>query len=43
MKSLEQMTVAELRQYARDNGMSSITRLTRKKELVAAIRHFEAK
>lgn len=42
-KDLNNMTVAELRAYARDHGMSSITRLARKAELIAAIRKFEAR
>jgi 2'-5' RNA ligase len=40
-KKLNDMTIAELRQYARDNGMSSITKLTGKTELLAAIWKFE--
>lgn len=35
--ALARMTIPELREYARTNGMSSITRLDRKAELVRAI------
>lgn len=42
-KDLDQMTAVELRQYARNHGMSSITRLTRRDELIRAIKYYEHK
>jgi hypothetical protein len=39
--SLDRMTVAQLRQYARDNGMSTITKLTKKADLLRAIKRFQ--
>lgn len=38
MKPLDNMTFKELRQYARDIGASSITRLTRRDELIRALK-----
>lgn len=35
-------TIAQLRQYARENGMSSITRLNRKDDLISAIKKFKS-
>jgi hypothetical protein len=43
MKPLASMTVKELRAYARRVGLSSITRLDKKKELVIAIQHIQNK
>jgi hypothetical protein len=37
-KPLEKMTIRELRQYARDVGLSTVTRLERKAQLLHAIR-----
>lgn len=41
MLDLDKMTVKELRQYARENGMSSICRLVNATQLRRAIRRFE--
>lgn len=41
--ALARMTVAGLREYARTNGMSSITRLSKKVELVRAIVAYQRK
>lgn len=41
MKPLEAMTVAQLRQYARAIGLSSVTRLGRRASLVTAIRRMQ--
>lgn len=40
---LSRMTIVELREYARRNGMSSITRLSKKTELVRAIVAYQRK
>lgn len=38
MKPLDNMTFKELRQYARDIGASSITRLDRRDEMIRALK-----
>lgn len=42
MKPLDKMTFKELRQYARDIGASSITRLGRRDELIRALKRYAA-
>lgn len=42
MKALDNMTFKELRQYARDIGASSITRLNRRDHLINALKRYEA-
>lgn len=39
-QELEKMTVTQLRELARQLGMSSATRLTKKAELIRAIRKY---
>ena len=42
-KTIHEMSVPELKQYARELGLSSVTRLSKKADLIAAIQEMRRK